>query len=282
MLMTEELAHIDPHATPCWRWETAQQLANDPRQITQSDDPLIQEAATYLRTDNELRYPAIHATREIYEADGLERAEIEARILAGQSDAEISKRCVHPPQLIGVYHDLFLWVRPYLRTDWVITKTVGMGRHVGFKDDELRQVWARYALAGGPILIEEVIDSFRRNARSKDPPRLSVYLREDAEIRPELQADVAGVVIPVSRSGYAWHIEFGVTLQEIRAIRDRKHRQLAMQELRSEMVSVGRKALAGEPLGRPSRREPRKASQSKSRPTTPPSQHEPLHPMPTT
>ena len=139
MLMTEEIARIDPRVMPCWRWETAQQLADDPRQITQSDDPLIQDAATYLSTDNELRFPAIHAAREIYEADGLERAEIEARILAGQSDAEIGKRCAHPPQLIAVYHDLFLWVRPFLRTDWVVSKTVGPGRHVGFKDHELRQ-----------------------------------------------------------------------------------------------------------------------------------------------
>ena len=282
MLMTAERAHTDPFVRPCWRWETAQQLADDPGPVTQSDDPLIQDVATYLRTDNELRFPAIHAAREIYEADGLERAEIEARILAGQSDAEIGKQCVQPPQLVAVYHDLFLWVRPYLRTDWVISKTVGPGRHVGFADHELRQVWARYALSGGPLVIEEVIDSFRRNARPKDQPRLSVYLRKDAEVRPEFQAELASAVIPMSQDGFPWHIEFGVRLKQIRAIQDREQAQLAMQELRSQMVEVGRKALAGEPLGRPLRREPQTTSQPRSKPTARHGQHEPWHPMPTT
>ena len=170
------------------------------------------------------------------------------------------KRCVQPPQLIAVYHDLFLWVRPFLRTDWVISKTVGPGRHVGFEDHELRQVWARYALAGGPLVIEEVIDSFRRNARPKDQPRLSVYLRKDADVRHELQAELAGLVIPMSGNGYAWHAEFGFRLREIGACSDRDQAQLAMQELRSDIIDVGRKVLAGEPLALPPLREPSKPS----------------------
>jgi len=260
MLMTEELAQRDPFVRPCWRWETAQKLADDPGPVTQSADPLIQDAATYLRTDDELRFPAIHAAREIYEADSLERAELEARILAGQSDSKIAQRCHVPPQLIAVYHDLFLWVRGHLKTDWVLTKTVGPSRYDGFQDDELRQVWAFYALAGGPLIVDDVISSFRRNARPKDEPRLSVYLRRDADVRPQFQTELANRVIPMSQDGYPWHIEVGVRLKEIQAIQDHDQAQAAMNELRGLVVDVGRKALAGEPLPSPPQRKPMQES----------------------
>ena len=262
MLMTEELAVIDPSVTPCWRWQTAQKLARDPSLVTQSDDPLIQEAATYLRTGDERCFLILHSARQIFEEDGLRRAEMEARILAKQSDAEIAESCHVSPQLVALYHDMFFWVRSYLKTDWCIHHTIGNGRHTGFTNQELRQLWAKYALAGGPVVVDELVRSYRSAAQPDDPVELSIYLRADSEVRRDLQVNIAFDVLPQHGAGRAWSLEIGARQRELRAITDQQRREVAFHSLQGIVIDLGRKVLAGVLLPCPSHRKPLKQRSS--------------------
>lgn len=262
MLMTEEQARINPIVNPWWRWETAQQLASKPARGRRSKDPLIRDAAQYLRSGDAQQFPAIHAAREIYEADGLERAEIEARILAGQSDEEIGERCHVSPHLVAVYHDLFFWVRDYLQTDWVIRNTVGMGRHVGFRDDEFRQLWAFEALAGGPLIVDLLKQGYQNLGRSSDTARLSSYLGEDCDISKVFRARIALLTIPKCKATKPWLIEIGLRIMEIRAISDAATKEKAFNRLLDEVIRLGRRVHSGEALEPPPVRE----SNEQSRP----------------
>jgi len=271
-MMTSALADIDPFVLPCWRWEVAEQICDDPTATAQPDEAIIQDAVDYLRSGDETRFPTIHAARQLYETDGLDRGEIEARILAGQSDDEIAERCGVSPQLVSVYETLFFAVRRHLgATGWVLARTVGEARFRGFRNDELRQLWAWCALAGGAFVVDEVVDAYHRVMRHDDEPTLSVYLREGADVRLGLQAYIAGLVIPCTDTGHKWNFEFGVRLLEAEAITDPERSRHAVEQLRRDVISIARKALAGEPLGDPPvrKRSTKRASHSQlDRPTT--------------
>ncbi|WP_145265848.1 hypothetical protein [Calycomorphotria hydatis] len=212
---------------------------------------MIQSAATYLRTGDKQGFSTIHSAREIYDADGLERAELEARILAGQSNMEIGEQCRHSPQLIGIYHDLFLWVRPNLNTDWVTSNTIGIGPIRCIRHDELRKLWAWFAITGGPVAVDHVVAEFHRNFKPGDKPVVSVYLRKGADIQLNLQAAIAQQVIPVNKDSSAWFREFHLRQREISSIQDCDLALKAKEQLQMRMINVGRRALANKPLGRP-------------------------------
>jgi len=124
-LMTEPEARFDPYVSPAWRWRSAKRLARNPSLMKPGEDPVMEEAAEYLRKPDQKRFPAIHSARKIYRRGGLFKAEVEAWVLVGQSNEEIGNRYQLPPEVIAVYHDLFLWVRPFLGSGWVHRHKVG-------------------------------------------------------------------------------------------------------------------------------------------------------------
>ncbi len=52
----------------------------------------------------------------------LAKAEVEARLLAGEGNAAIADRCTIPAKVVRVYHDLFYDVRPHLSNDVFIIR----------------------------------------------------------------------------------------------------------------------------------------------------------------
>jgi len=256
-MITPTQADSDPTLPVDYQWRNAHELAADPTLDSSDIEPIVRDAAAYLRSGVAHSDPVIHAARVIHDEDGIARAEIEARILAGQSDNEIATACDESRQLIAVYEALFLCVRRYLRaTDWILSQTVGGSLFREFRDHELRQLWARYALSGGPLIIDELVNSYRRSARPGDSPSLSVYFRRDAEVRHELLADIAVEVIPYDDDGGCWSREFGTRQLEALTIKDAVQSRAAIVQLQHDVIAVGRRALSGESLACPSPAKP--------------------------
>src|SRR5262245_56926215 len=95
----------DPLRRVDWRWRYAQALVGAGRRISRRrDDPAVIDVVRYLRALAQChgtrecevvrrRWPAISAANQLVEVGGERLWEVQARVLAGQSDAEIAKRC---------------------------------------------------------------------------------------------------------------------------------------------------------------------------------------------
>jgi hypothetical protein len=112
----------DPFLPPDWRFQDARRLAGGEEAEWPADDPAIVACAEYCRVMNaaeddteraavKRHWSAIAAAHEIAGKNDPRRWELEARLLARQTDGEISVRCGLPPEVISRYEELFFNVR---------------------------------------------------------------------------------------------------------------------------------------------------------------------------
>jgi hypothetical protein len=117
----------DPFQEPALRWRRCEYLLEHQRQPSAVlDDAFTHDAWQFLNdlrrchddTDREQlaqRHPAINAAYLLYaQAGSWKRAELEARLLARESDDTIANKCHLTPAVVAAYHQLFFSVRPHL------------------------------------------------------------------------------------------------------------------------------------------------------------------------
>lgn len=254
--LTFETANNDPFTLPWWRWAAAQYLRDNPSDKSKTGDPHVHKALGYLN-GNKSQYPLINAARAIFEQDGLTRAEIEARILVGNSDAAIGERCKIAPEVVETYETLFFTVRHLRRigrgNEWLYNNMVGDARFHGFQNRELRQLWAWFALDDDPNTLDEIIGLYRRALRSGDAPTVDVYLRENSGVPIDFQAYIAARTVSPYGMGGLWWQEFDLRLLDAQT-------EAQTEKVKREIVAFGRSVLAGNPVMPPPVRPPRPAS----------------------
>jgi hypothetical protein len=191
---------------------------------------------------------ALEAAYEVFTGDGPTRWELEARLLAGQSDAEIGARCGLSDDAISAYEAVFFTVRPCTAVDYVLTHAVRRGVWCGFGNEELRQFWAWCGLTGAPVLVDSVVDAFRQVHGRGQPPTLSAYLRPDAGIAPDFQAFVASSVL--SPFGPTAEVFLALQLRalEADAADDPDRAAFIRERIRGDLIRYGRAFLAGKRL----------------------------------
>jgi len=103
-------------------------------------------------------YQALLDARAIWRAGGPPRWELEARLLAGQSDEEIASRFGIEPGTVGKYERLFFEVRQRLTAPgWIIHEAIGPIERRRRPPFNLGAVWKLAAYAGGPIALEAIL-----------------------------------------------------------------------------------------------------------------------------
>ena len=189
--------------SPSWRWELAERIfaGTEPPSsdaIIRSAVRFLAEASTNSRGNPECpTVTAVAAAAEIYGQLDLRQAEINARLLAGQSDQEIAERCGVAAEVIAAYAHLFLDVRGSLSAvSWLQVHVLGSGPHRGFRDHELAEWWAQQALVGGPRWLDHLISTYRAVTTPSDPLALSNYLTRSPGVDLNLKALVATCMIP--------------------------------------------------------------------------------------
>jgi len=94
----------------------------------------------------------------LYSSDAPLRWELEARILSGQTDHEISLSMGIPAMVASIYERSFFDVRSRLTAgDFVLFSVVGYRPLQGFADKDLRGLWAYFGYAAGPKMLELVM-----------------------------------------------------------------------------------------------------------------------------
>jgi hypothetical protein len=181
-----------------WRFLAAQRLARVPTlRPEQVPDLAILLAVAYLRAESEGHHAPAGSEMElldrafqIYREDELLRWEIEARVLAGQTDKDLGPRCNLHPGVVGLFTAFFFDVRDRLAAMFLNRLLVlGTDFRETWEKEQVREFWAHQAVVGGLADVEEAVEAFHRARRGRGPATLQVYQRRC--VPAELQAKVA-------------------------------------------------------------------------------------------
>jgi hypothetical protein len=103
----------------------------------------------------------------------LDRWELEARLLADQSDVDIAAKCSLSVEAVQNYSDLFYDVRRVLAADTYISLVVlGGNHHTGIKPDDFETLLKIYGYSIGKDAVDEVLHFIR------EPPTVPASLNQ--------------------------------------------------------------------------------------------------------
>jgi hypothetical protein len=103
-------------------------------------------------------YPDIHAARQFHEGGGKKVVEVQARLLAGQSPAEIASITSLPISLIKTYEAFFFQVTDRLHArDWITAKAVGWFCLDPTRGRDRATVLRAFAYHAGLLVLEAVL-----------------------------------------------------------------------------------------------------------------------------
>jgi hypothetical protein len=106
-----------------------------------------------------------------WKAPPLQRGEIEARLLARQTDDAIAVQCGLSAAAVGAYHDLFFNVRHALDADiYVYSIAIGRKAFSGLTESDVDIILKMLGYAHGPLMVDAALRYFRNPPAL--PPRL--------------------------------------------------------------------------------------------------------------
>lgn len=260
---TERTIHrwaCDPYCPVDFRFRDAQRLADGERtKWADEDDPLVIETGEFLQALNSAttarervaaraRWPLIQATIDLAEESTFRRAEVQARLLAGQSDRQIAARCGVRPKLVGHFERLHFAVRHALKArDYLVKHALGRDIFVdqGFGNKEVAEFWGWCAIHGGVAVVDFMVERLRDVVAPGNEPTMMAYF--DRRIPLVVQGFVASHALPYNEPMAAvWHA-CGLRSSEARAKSD-EDEFFERDIQRRVLVRLARHHFAGKPL----------------------------------
>lgn len=166
-----ESQRYNPIRSVDWRWQRAMRLTENHKRLTHRlDDNETLAAAKFIRasgrcqTDKEnarlaTKMPSVAAAQAIHVSEPARRIEIQMRLLAGQSPAEIAERLGCATASIDMYEALFYNVRDRLEATFYI-----LGCAIGWqaitpshKAMEAEAAIKMIAYFGGPVILDAIL-----------------------------------------------------------------------------------------------------------------------------
>jgi hypothetical protein len=163
-----DFRQLSPFRSLSWRWDWACELVGQHRRLPNDSEPLLRDALHYLRglqraethrqrVSTRNQYGALAAAHDLHTSDNVIRAEVEARLLAGERCQTITEKTCVPLEHLQVFARVFFDVSDRLHaTDWLVDQVLGFGPWRPCIPTEA-QIWKWLALAGGPIVVDIVI-----------------------------------------------------------------------------------------------------------------------------
>jgi hypothetical protein len=182
-----DLMPIRPSGSPDWRWARASQLLEPGVRRHRRDDGWVNRARRYraalarghagdprvARAD-----PAIHEACQLWRGLPRRRSEVEARLLAGQSDAEIAGKLNIEAGVVEAYESVFYDVRGGLgASDWVHLVVFGLRPDEAFDPGDAERIMKLYAYNHGPVVLDALLDSEFTDGQPPADPRLADLFR---------------------------------------------------------------------------------------------------------
>jgi hypothetical protein len=162
---------------PAWRWRRCQQLLERGWRPSQHEEVLLQLAWEFHRDWLRCRHEGRHsvmtrlypdfasAHRFWHDATPLQRAELEARLLAGEGDEGIAASCGLSASAFYLYHQLFFAVRPYLEVvSYIFEEAIGLRDHHRLRADDQEVLLKLAGYTVGATAVDRLLAYFA------DPP----------------------------------------------------------------------------------------------------------------
>ena len=189
--LTGDYRHFDPFHRPSWRWDSAEALCREGRRPKRWEDPAIGAALSYLRGFSQNhgpsarrscagRYREIAAAHELFRSAMPTRHEVEARLLAGQSTIDIAAKVSLDVAVLDSYSTFFFDVGDAVArgaVDWLLLRAVATSDWRQRQPDE-GDAWRYWSLAGGPVILELLIEDYRRGSPLPEREHRACRLRD--------------------------------------------------------------------------------------------------------
>lgn len=263
----------NPFDPPDWRWRRANLIAEGIEKVSKYTDRHVRALVAHLAARSGAAKsgydPAIANALAIFLDAPLGRIETEARIVAGESDREISIKLGEDEETITYYRSLFFECPPEA-VDYIAVHVVGIRGLHEFQNHEAKQYWIWMAMqGGGPVMIDMLMKSMRVAHRDEKHLQLSDCLRRDRPIHPGIQLSVALNVISCEGLWAEWWVKFRVDWADAKTIPSEVCRASETLRLQVALMQTARSVLAGEktpPLDRLHREAARDTSSRRKQP----------------
>jgi|JI10StandDraft_1071094.scaffolds.fasta_scaffold46649_2 hypothetical protein len=261
-------------SSPAWRWDRVLALCErtpTPGRCTKRDDFFVRQSRqfllrwraaepnTYRREELFWGNEGLYFAHEIHERSNDEpevALTLQARILARQTSAEISKACGLPVEAVDWYESMFFCVRDRIdHRDW-ITKQVlvpATMRNVSVSDrgvtlarpDGPETPFALpfydvttklFAYFGGPILLDFMLSGFHHGQRVTDPKEVEMFL--DKYMTSSLRRRTAMATTSFDINQYNVMQLFELTGQLIKLERELESGQTAKSSIETHIVAM--------------------------------------------
>jgi hypothetical protein len=169
----EHVLPDSPFRRPDWRWCLAHLLAarQFPPSLLTPDAPTL-GAVHYLERHRPRKvapfapraapdWRPLEEALALYRAPPDARAEMEARILAGEDTPAVARECRLAEEVIDTYHDLFFHMRPMLDCpSYVVRQILGDPSRV-IEESDRPSLLKLLAYFGGPHVLDELLWYYR-------------------------------------------------------------------------------------------------------------------------
>lgn len=168
----------NPALAADWRWRRAAELttANGEGWTRRLDDEFVWSAHRFQDASRQAdatpsaiysKYPWLYRANAVRFADDQAlshtRWELEARLLAGSNNVEISLKLGLNPDAVQVYERTFFAVRDRLTLEsWIMHHVVGVNVHGGLQARHTETLWKLFAYFGGPHILDVLVTTFNR------------------------------------------------------------------------------------------------------------------------
>ena len=170
-----------------WRWQLACVLAGHPEAPRYFfEDPLVVAACTFIRARETSpaapvapEWQPLATALELYRSDAMNRAVLEARILAKEDTPTIARKCDLDAAAIDTYHDVFFDVRGllgcYSRIDWMVLHTASL-----VESDQPRLL-KLFAYTNGPAVLDYLLLRYIGKPKPVIPVSFAGLSRQEIE-----------------------------------------------------------------------------------------------------
>jgi hypothetical protein len=204
-------AQLDPFIDPAWRHRRAVYLVaagrkpDHPRDDDRSRAAWRGHHASVACADDAQREALRRHIPDVCDAYGFHntaepfrKAELEARLLAGQDDGVIGARIGLSPEAVLAYHDVFFCVRPRLRAENYIRSVVlGAKIHQGLSEDDRGTILKLVGFTMGQLAIDDLLEFYACPPRLPgDLSRLTQDDRKTLHHMFRMQALLAALTMP--------------------------------------------------------------------------------------
>jgi hypothetical protein len=182
-----------------WRWQRAALAAAGeyPLSRRRDNDAWVARAVRFLR-DHEAcateldqaelaeRHPVLYWAHDLWytrdDGGNPVRSEVEARLLADDGVDNIARRVATEVDVIEAYERLFFNVRERLvNRGYLMHCVLGPAVHLGFQAGEYDLIWKLFALLGGPLAVDLMIDQSVGHARPDRAGDLKYFVADIAQ-----------------------------------------------------------------------------------------------------